>query len=275
MTSIDDYAEIPIIDLSSDSDTVIGEVQRACETAGLFYVTNHGIPEAVLDHCLAASADFFSLSDETKLELRQDDPVASNIGYRPPQPDPHGPADLMETFTLQWEEPDEGETPNAANTWPVDVPAFREAALRYYAHADELGTLLLRLIALAMGLEEDFFLDVAESNESNSSRMRLEKYPPQSREVIAAGSHLDPGLFTILLQQPGIEALQVAIPKTGWTFIPPIPGTLVVILGEQSPLITNRVFRSPLQRVVSRPGPERHCVPFFIFADSEVLSQPS
>ncbi|KAJ7184906.1 2OG-Fe(II) oxygenase [Mycena filopes] len=271
MTSTDDYAEIPIIDLSSDSDTVIGEVQRACETAGLFYVTNHGIPEAVLDHCLAASADFFSLSDATKLELRQDDPVASDIGYRPPQFGPHGTSDLMETFTMQWEEPDEGETTNT-NTWPPDLPAFREATLSYYAHADELGTLLLRLIALAMGLEEDFFLDVAESN---WSRMRLEKYPPQSREVIAAGSHLDPSLLTILLQQPGIEALQVAIPKTGWTFIPPIPGTLIVILGEQSGLVTNGVFRSPLQRVVSRPGPERHCVPFFVFADAEVVSPPS
>ncbi|KAJ7161744.1 hypothetical protein C8R46DRAFT_1223038 [Mycena filopes] len=163
MTSTDEYAETPTdnrSDLSSDSDTVIGEIQRACETAGLFYVTNHGIPDVVLDHCLAASADFFSLSDETKLELRQDDPVAWNIGYRPPQPDLHGPADLMETFRLQWEEPDEGETTHT-NTWPVDLPAFREAALSYYsAHADELGTLLLRFIALAMGLEEDFFLDV-------------------------------------------------------------------------------------------------------------------
>ncbi|KAJ7027597.1 2OG-Fe(II) oxygenase [Mycena alexandri] len=266
--------EIPIIDLTSNTDAILQQIRRASETVGLFYIQKHGIPEEILSRCLAASADFFSFDDKTKLALWQEDPPASNVGYRPSldsKLDPQGTPDLMEGLTLHWEDLNADEA-GSQNKWPVKVPALRQATLHYYAHALELGTMLLQLIALAMGLEEDFLLNMTGNN---SSRMRLLRYPSQSRDVIAAGSHSDFGLFTILLQQPGMEALQLAVPKTGWTVIPPIPGTLVVNLGDQSSIVTNGVFRSALHRVVSRRGPERHSVPLFFMADADVVLQPN
>ncbi|KAJ7772258.1 2OG-Fe(II) oxygenase [Mycena metata] len=268
--------EIPIIDLTSNTDAILQKIRRACETVGLFYVTKHGIPEEVLSRCLAASADFFSLNDETKLALWQEDPPVSHVGYRPgrnSQVDPQGTPDLMEGLILQWE--DLNAEAGSQNKWPVNVPNLRQATLHYYSHALELATVLLQLIAGAMGLEEDFLLKMASPTRNNSSRMRLLRYPGQSRDVIAAGSHSDFGLFTILLQQPGMEALQLAVPKTGWTFIPPIPGALVINLGDQTSILTNGVFRSPIHRVVSRRGPERHSIPLFVMADADVVLQPT
>ncbi|KAK7689939.1 hypothetical protein QCA50_006579 [Cerrena zonata] len=39
--------------------------------------------------------------------------------------------------------------------------------------------------------------------------------------------------FTILWQEPGIQALQVLNAQKQWIDAPPIPGTLVVNLGDQ------------------------------------------
>ncbi|KAJ7837955.1 2OG-Fe(II) oxygenase [Mycena olivaceomarginata] len=240
-------------------EEIIQQIRRAYETVGLFYVKNHGIPEEVLQRCIDESAKFFSLSDDTKMALWQEDPVLFNMGYRPSRDskiDPKGTHDLVEGFTLKWEESRDGES---GNKWP---------AARTRAQARNL---LYHLIALAMGVEEDYFTD---KTKSNASRMRLLRYPAQMQEVVSGGAHSDFGTFTILLQQPGIEALQVIAPKTGWTFIPPIAGTLIVNLGDQSTICTNGAFRSPVHRVFNRPGPARHSIPLFFLADPDVVLKP-
>ncbi|KAJ6556992.1 2OG-Fe(II) oxygenase [Mycena vulgaris] len=246
---------------------MVNQIQWACQTVGLFYIENHGIPEEVLHRSLSTSIEFFSLKEDTKLR----DPISVNFGYRPildSKVDPEGTRDLMEGLTLQWEEPDEIDTPNQ---WPEEVPALRDAVLDYYAHALSLGRVLYRLISLAMGLGEDF---LAEKTKHNSSRMRLLRYPEQPREVMGTGAHREQQMFTILLQQPGIEALQIAVPSVGWTFIPPLPGTLVVKLGEQMAISTNGLFRSPLHRIVCRPGADRYSIPLFFLADFDVVLEP-
>ncbi|KAJ7444460.1 2OG-Fe(II) oxygenase [Mycena latifolia] len=261
--------EVPIIDLASeDQDIVVKQIRRACETVGLFYVENHGIPEEVLQQGLATSAEFFSLDDEAKMRLYQEDPISLNLGYRPSRDskvDPYGTEDLMEGFTVQWDPPDDSAT---RNKWPAEVPALRDVVLHYYSHALDLGRLLYRLLSRAMGLAEDFFEDKA-----YPTRTVAPAAPTCSRFVVPATSHRPSsfGTFTILLQQPAIEALQIVAPNIGWTFIPPIPGTLIVKLGDQTAICTNGVFRSPLHRVVCRPGADRYSIPLFFFADLDVV----
>ncbi|KAJ7175226.1 hypothetical protein C8R43DRAFT_599879 [Mycena crocata] len=269
--------EIQIIDLSDFSDrqdTILRQIRLACETVGLFYIQNHGIPEEVLQHCLNLAAQFFDLGDDSKLRLYQEDPITVNLGYRPSldsQVDRDGGGDLIERLVLEYEDPD-GRPEASRNKWPAEIPELRDAVLHYYTHAMTLAQLIYRALSLAMALGEEFFAD---KTKSDLSRMRLLRYPKQSREVMSAGAHRDFGTFTILLQQPGIEALQVAIPDQGWTFLPSIPGTLLVNLGDQTAICTNDVFRSPLHRVVSRPGSHRHSIPIFFLADFDVVLEPA
>ncbi|KAJ7128822.1 hypothetical protein C8R43DRAFT_1240235 [Mycena crocata] len=288
--------EIQIIDLSDFSarqDTILRQIRLACETVGLFYIQNHGIPDEVLQHCLNLAAHFFDLGDDSKLRVRsatpglrhifffdfggrqlyQEDPITINLGYRPSldcQVDRDGGGDLMEGLFLEYEDPD-GQPEASRNKWPAEIPELRDAVLHYYTHAMTLGQLIYRALSLAMALGEDFFED---KTKSGLSRMRLLRYPKQRREIMSAGAHRE-CTFTILLQQPGIEALQVAIPDQGWTFLPPIPGTLLVNLGDQTAICTNDVFRSPLHRVVSRPGSHRHSIPIFFLADFDVVLEPA
>ncbi|KAF8142909.1 Clavaminate synthase-like protein [Mycena galopus ATCC 62051] len=266
-------AEIPIIDLSSclQQEEIVLQIRRACETVGLFYVTNHGIPEEVIERCFNASKEFFSLDDEAKMLLWQEDPVAINVGYRPSldsKVDPRGTHDPVEGFVVKWEEPGDEEF---RNKWPAVLPGMSDAVLDCYTHGLKLGKLLYQLIALAMGMQEDYFND---KTKDNITRLRLLHYPSQTSEVLGSGKHSDFGTFTLLFQQSGMEALQVAAPQTGWIFIPPIPRTILVNLGDQTTICTNGAFRSPLHRVVSRPGPERYSIPLFFLADLGVVLEP-
>jgi len=67
--------------------------------------------------------------------------------------------------------------------------------------------------------------------------MKLLHYPPQTGlvddRVIGIGAHTDWECFTILWQEPGIQALQVLNTEKQWIDAPPIPGTLVINLGDQ------------------------------------------
>ncbi|KAJ6612876.1 Clavaminate synthase-like protein [Mycena sp. CBHHK59/15] len=271
--------DIPVIDFTdawSDSSarwTVVEDIRGACTDVGFFYVKNHGIPDMVVERSLSVSQQFFALNHSAKLMLYQEDPISVNMGYRPFRDsniDPSNSGDLMEGVTFQWQARAD-DASNNGNKWPAEAPAMRDGVLDYYDHALRLGVVIYRLLALAIGVEEDFFAD---KTKSAISRMRLLHYPEQKKEVVGAGAHSDFGTFTILLQQPGIPALQVKNADGVWIEAPPIPGTLVVNLGDQTSRLTNGVFRSAPHRVLSRPGADRYSIPLFFLADFDVPLEP-
>jgi isopenicillin N synthase-like dioxygenase len=63
---------LPVLDLAPLSAGPAGEAQvaaalgAACREIGFFCVTNHGVPQRLLDAVFAASARFFALPVETK-----------------------------------------------------------------------------------------------------------------------------------------------------------------------------------------------------------------
>lgn len=50
--------------------------------------------------------------------------------------------------------------------------------------------------------------------------------------VLGVGEHSDSGALTLLLQQPGTSGLQARNGAGAWVDVPPLPGTLVVNIGE-------------------------------------------
>jgi isopenicillin N synthase-like dioxygenase len=76
--------------------------------------------------------------------------------------------------------------------------------------------------------------------------------------------------FTILWQEPGIQALQVLNNQQEWINAPPIPGTLVINLGDQFARWTNDVFKSTVHRAVNRSGVHRYSSPLFFGVDYNV-----
>ncbi|KAJ7172801.1 hypothetical protein C8R43DRAFT_1230923 [Mycena crocata] len=279
-TDIRPVDHIPVIDFKDawNNDpaglaAIAIRVRSACLSVGFFYVKNHGIPEAVTERTLALSKEFFELSEASKLAVYQPEPTTIHMGYRPlrdSNADPNGHGDLMEGISFQWQERGSGK--DNANQWPVEVPAMRDGVLEYYEHGNKLAGMLYRVIALAMGVEEDFFQD---KTKSNFSRLRLLHYPEQKKETVGTGAHSDFGTFTILLQQAGINALEVLNEESKeWIEAPPMPGMLIINLGDQASRWTNGHFKSAKHRVVSRPGSARYSAPLFYLADFDVPLEP-
>ncbi|VAH34941.1 unnamed protein product [Triticum turgidum subsp. durum] len=71
-------AGIPLIDLKQldgpGRRRVVEAIGAACENDGFFMVTNHGIPEAVVEGMLRVAREFFHLPESERLKCYSDDP---------------------------------------------------------------------------------------------------------------------------------------------------------------------------------------------------------
>ncbi|KAF5374723.1 hypothetical protein D9757_011780 [Collybiopsis confluens] len=193
--------------------------------------------------------------------------------------DPNNKGDLQEGFEMVGEPLDkatDAEIGGAGrNTWPEELPAFREAALRYYHAVYQVGKRMLPLFALALNLEANFF---EEKTNKATAMLRTLSYPPQnghaSDGVIGIGAHTDWECFTILWQEPSKLALQVLNSQKEWIDAPPIPGTFVVNLGDQFARWTNGIFKSTVHRAINRSGQQRYSVPLFFGANWDARLDP-
>ncbi|EPQ54847.1 Clavaminate synthase-like protein, partial [Gloeophyllum trabeum ATCC 11539] len=278
---------------------LVDQIRHACINVGFFYgefssillsVKNHGIPEETIQEALSATKRFFSLPLETKMKV--DMRATPNFkGYNPlfsSNNDPNGAKDMHEGFEFGWEElnPKELDEKRANdgvmagnNVWPRkdDAPHFREAVLTYYHEAVKLGKSLFPLFAQALNLPENFFDD---KTKNSAALMRVLHYPPQTPniddKVLGIGAHTDWECFTLLYQQtdPPIQSLQVLNASKQWIDAPPIPGTLVVNLGDQFARWTNDIFKSTVHRAANRSGAERYSIPLFFGTDYDVRLEP-
>lgn len=176
----------------------------------------------------------------------------------------------------------EGATTSSAKTvgdnlWPSGdgMDTFRQDVLGYYHAAVGLGRTLFPLFAMALGMEEGWF----DGKTRNAAAiMRLLHYPSQEvrdERVMGIGAHTDWECFTILWQQPGIQALQVLSPADGkWVDAPAIEGALVINLGDQFMRWTNGIFQSNVHRAINTSGAERYSIPLFFGTDYDVLLEP-
>ncbi|KAF9265190.1 2OG-Fe(II) oxygenase [Marasmius fiardii PR-910] len=305
-----DYAfkNIPIIDISNITSpdpaarrALADQVRNACINVGFFYVKNHTVPTSTIDTLLSHSKTFFDLPLESKMKIENKKSL-SYKGYSPllsGNNDPNSKGDLQEGFEIGWEpltsstsdkenqqtREDVEETGiksmAGGNVWPSDpgMNEFKTATLEYYHAAVNLGKLLFPIFALALNIEETFFED---KTKTSAAMMRIIHYPEQSGRikeseengVIGIGAHTDWECFTILYQQPGIQALQVRNADGEWIDAPPVDGTFVVNLGDQFARWTNDIFKSTIHRVINKSGHQRFSIPLFFGTDYGVLLEP-
>ncbi|KAF7301918.1 2OG-Fe oxygenase family [Mycena indigotica] len=265
---------IPLIDFSKfqhgsaeDKKQTADKIVGAFKESGFIYLSNHGIPASAVENAFAKSTEFFRLPSETKDRLAWADP-RSNRGYvqigreRVTQA-----SDAAEIAALRATAPDCKETMEIGrdwdsvwpNQWPAesDAPLFKSTMLSFFNDCHVLHTKVLRAIALGLRLDEGFFEDKIHEQSHN---LRLLSYPPIKRALLdgegqaRAGAHSDYGTMTLLFQDD-VGGLEAQNPHTG-QFVPaaPIPGTIVVNVGDLMQRWSNDVLRSTLHRVVAPPA---------------------
>ncbi|TFK48749.1 Clavaminate synthase-like protein [Heliocybe sulcata] len=284
------FEEIPIIDLKDATSTdpqarraLAEKIRDACINVGFLYIKNHGIPDEVIQGAVSAAKTFFKLPLETKmaLDIHKSPNFKGYTALLGENTDPENRGDMHEGFDIGWEEVGptsasrEGDgTMSGSNVWPCDLPGFKEAALTYYHACVNLGKLLFPLFAMALDEPDHFFDD---KTTKPAAIMRLLYYPPQTGvvddRVMGIGAHTDYECFTILWQDQ-VQALQVLNANGKWIDAVPIPGTLVLNIGDQLARWTNDVFKSTRHRAVNRSGVERYSIPLFFGSDYDVELHP-
>ena len=111
-----------------------------------------------------------------------------------------------------------------------------------------LGKRLFRGFALALGLPENYFDDMANFP---PSKLRLIHYPydADAADAPGIGAHTDYECFTILLaDQPGLEVMNG---NGDWIDAPPVEGAFVVNIGDMLEVMTAGRFAATSHRVRS------------------------
>ena len=236
---------------------------------------------AVIDAAAGAARDFFHLPAEVKAGVKAN---ARHRGWHAlggalMEGAKH--SDRKEFFSIGLELPEDdpavlaGEALRGPNQWPDFAPALRPAMGAYYDAMFGLGGRLLRAVAVSLGLEEGFF---APRYRKPLQRTQAIFYPPQSvgaeEEVYGVAPHTDFGCIT-LLWQDGNGGLQVRERQSGaWIDAPPLPGTLVVNVGDLLGRWSNDRFASTPHRVVNRSGRERMSIATFHDPDFGAVIDP-
>jgi isopenicillin N synthase-like dioxygenase len=280
-----DFAEIPLIDIAAlrtgharDVDDVAAQIVGACETAGFFYVTGHGVSDARLAGIFAVAYWFFA----APYAVREALDVKTSPNFRGYVPiglvGPGKPRRMLEAFQMMLDLPPDDPDVRAGNImcgpnrWPAAAPAFRAAMEAYFAAMMKLTRLLLLAFARGLGLDDDFF---AAHFRKPLTQLRLLHYPPQPPDSETEGveAHTDTGAFTILLQDE-VGGLEVRTRAGRWIAAEPIPGSLVINIADMMQRWTSGRFVSTPHRVRNRTGRDRISAPFFANPDYDAVIMP-
>ena len=151
------------------------------------------------------------------------------------------------------------------NQWPASLPELRAEILAWQEKLPQIAIRLLKAFALTLGQPEDVFEPIYGSDPNH--RMKIVRYPGRDAtdDDQGVGAHKDGGFLTLLLQDQN-KGLQVEY-DGAWIDVDPLPGTLVVNIGELLELASNGYLKATVHRVVTPPaGVTRYSVPFFVGA---------
>ncbi len=258
-----------------DPDAFVRHFAGSFERYGFAVVSDHELPQALIDGCLDRFKRFFAQEDTVK-RRRHVPGIGGARGYTPFGIETAKGAshhDLKEFWQIGRELPagHRYRSTMPDNVWIEGDPDFKRAALELWDSFDRMGRKLLESIASYLQLDRHWFDDkVREGN----SVLRVIHYPPleEGATGVRAGAHEDINVITLLLgaEEGGLEVLD----RNGrWLPVNPPPGTLVCNVGDMLQRLTNHVLPSTTHRVVNPTGERvrrpRYSMPFFLHFNSD------
>lgn len=264
---------LPIIDLENlDLDLL----RTVTHEIGFFYLTGHGIDQRLTDDLIAAAREFFALPEADKLAIENGNSPHFRGYTRVGGERTQGYIDWREQLDIGPEraavEPFSADRPwdvlHGPNLWPTGVPRLREVALEWSSQAQAAGLRLISGWAASLGAPADFF-DAAFADPD--PLLKIARYPGHDGSVTSqgVGSHKDVGALTLLYPEPGSTGFQVETVsgdgETTWLDIAPLPGHLLVNIGELLEVATGGYLKATVHRVLPPPaGSDRVSLPFFL-----------
>lgn len=286
-----DQETIPVLDLAaarqadgSFSPDFIEQLRDAAHRVGFFQLIGYGAAPGQAEDLLATIKQFFDLPLEERMKL--DNRLSPHFrGYtRMGTEVTQGRADAREQIDYSPDREPVTDYPpgqpywllQGHNMWPDSLPELERAAMAWAGLMSRVGAELLRAIAVSLHLPEDYFDEPF--RDSPAWMGKLVHYVGGVVEAAGdqgVGSHADYGFVTLLLQD-AVGGLEVLPPGASeWASVDPVPGALVVNLGEMLEVATEGYLAATVHRVQAPPpGVDRYSVPFFWSPRLDAVIEP-
>ncbi|KAJ1382797.1 Oxoglutarate/iron-dependent dioxygenase [Sesbania bispinosa] len=241
-------ASIPLIDFSllTSHDPQIHakavlQLGKACSEWGFFMLTNHGIPENLMEEVMKKSHEFHDLPVHEKKEFGDKGPftpIRHGTSFHPQAEKVHYWRDYLKVIT------------SPQFNFPHKPQGYREIAFEYTRKIQALARKLLEGISESLGLESNSIIESSGFDSAGLQVFAVNLYPPCPQPQLALGMppHSDHGFLTFLMQN-GIGGLQVKHDGK-WVNVSPLPKCLVVNIGDQLEAVSNGRYASVLHRAI-------------------------
>ncbi|KAG0513744.1 hypothetical protein BDA96_10G128700 [Sorghum bicolor] len=239
---------IPVVDLSLPAPLAAAAAAEAARSWGFFHLVNHhqalGVPEDYPARALAAVRAFNELPAAER---------AAHYGRAMPGGVSYSSnVDLYRSPAASWRDTIQiALGPNRPD--PARIPAVcRDEVLEWDAHATAVGCAVLGLLSEGLELGSSR-LEAASCLEGKV--MVCHYYPvcPEPERTMGLVPHSDPGVLTVLAQD-GIGGLQVKQNDedgtSRWVDVKPVPGALVINVGDLLQIMSNDEYKSVDHRVI-------------------------
>ena len=263
--------ELPVIDLCGLADNsrlqaIADDIAKAMRNSGFMYVKSHGINQETIDSLIKQQELFFNqtLIEKQVIAINND-----NRGYLAQgMAKMHGAEHHDQKEVFFWGAELDSRHPDRVNKvalcgdnqWPEKPPGFSAAVLAYADAVRTIGDHLLRAFARSLNIDDDFFCT---HYTSPLTRGQLIHYPPTRGDAdnFGVAAHTDFGCITLLLQRTA--GLEVLGQNGQWVSAPPIPGTLVVNIGDLLERWTDGRLPSTRHRVRNLTNQARYSIAMF------------
>tara|TARA_A100001011_G_scaffold148562_1_gene156656 strand:+ start:1063 stop:1929 length:867 start_codon:yes stop_codon:yes gene_type:complete len=253
--------------MENGDKTSIKLLSDALENHGFFSITNHGLSKDLINKCYESSKNFFDLDYAVKNSY-------SSVGSKGAR-----------GYTPKGIETAVGETiPDQKEFWhhgPVidnsydkkipenihikEIPEFNKNFDDLYSELHQIGSRVLSVISLSLGLNQDYFNQWIKKG---NSLLRSIHYPKVEMKdnLHRARAHEDINLITLLIgaEEGGLEVLS----KDGsWIKVEPSTDAIVCNIGDMMQLVTDKRLKSTTHRVIQDDVAEskpRYSIPFFL-----------
>ena len=259
--------ELSFKEIEKGDSFSINLLSEALSDHGFFSITQHGLSKDLVDSCYKSSKAFFDLDYQIKNTYSSVGSKGAR-GYTPKGIETavgekiadqkefwhHGPL-IDETYDKNIPE----------NLNISQVPEFNKHFDQLYIELHNIGSRVLSVIALSLGLDQNYFNSWIEKG---NSLLRSIHYPPVETKSNPhrARAHEDINLITLLIgaEEGGLEVLS----KDGsWIKVEPSTDAIVCNIGDMMQLVTDKRLKSTTHRVIQDKNSDsksRYSIPFFL-----------
>ncbi|KAK9276741.1 hypothetical protein L1049_006277 [Liquidambar formosana] len=234
------------IDLSSDCrSTMVDQIRQASSTLGFFQITNHGISQDLLDRMISSIIAFHEQPTEIKARFYHRN-SSTGVAYS-------SNVDLFQSKAASWRDTLQMRMGPTMPEHDAIPEVCRTAVIEWEREVGRVGEVLMRLLCEGLGLEEG---RLKEMTCLDGKVMVGHYYPycPQPDLTLGLAWHTDPGVLTVLLQDQ-VGGLQVKYGEE-YVDVKPLPGALVINIGDILQIISNDEYKSVEHRVLANPSSE-------------------